>query len=344
MGGSAWKGSGPRSTRPRAHWPAWPRRPGKNGPGSIARRSTWETVSSRSTGRRRDRRRAAGDADLPRSASTVMDRVMLELVPAREPGRVRGSGRRLGPGDLVVITGGARGITAEIAVALARALQPRLLLLGRSPEPGGAAKTRLARRLPRRGRAEAIPAARAPTGSRSPQSIGEQRPQDPGPSRDPRQPRPDRRGRLAGRLSIGGRPRPDGRARRRSPGPATSSGRSGGSSTGPGSWPTGGSSIRPTRSSQLVYDTKVEGLHNLFDAIDPEALEFLLSLLVVDGSVRPSRPGGLRGRQRVPQQVGATGGHPTAGLPRRLVQLGTLGGRDGRRRTPLASSRRKGCT
>ncbi|WP_210405637.1 type I polyketide synthase [Paludisphaera borealis] len=39
------------------------------------------------------------------------------------------------PGDLVVITGGARGITAEAAVALAAEFGPRLLLLGRTPVP-----------------------------------------------------------------------------------------------------------------------------------------------------------------------------------------------------------------
>jgi acyl transferase domain-containing protein/NADP-dependent 3-hydroxy acid dehydrogenase YdfG/acyl carrier protein len=41
----------------------------------------------------------------------------------------------LQPGDLVVVSGGARGVTAEVAVALARAYRPTLLLLGRSPLP-----------------------------------------------------------------------------------------------------------------------------------------------------------------------------------------------------------------
>jgi NAD(P)-dependent dehydrogenase (short-subunit alcohol dehydrogenase family) len=41
----------------------------------------------------------------------------------------------LGAGDAVVLTGGARGITAEAAVALARAFRPTLVLLGRSPAP-----------------------------------------------------------------------------------------------------------------------------------------------------------------------------------------------------------------
>ena len=41
----------------------------------------------------------------------------------------------LDPGDLVLITGGARGVTAEVAVALAEAFRPTLVLLGRSPAP-----------------------------------------------------------------------------------------------------------------------------------------------------------------------------------------------------------------
>ncbi len=40
-------------------------------------------------------------------------------------------------GDLVVITGGARGIAAEAAVALARSYRPTLLLLGRTAAPNG---------------------------------------------------------------------------------------------------------------------------------------------------------------------------------------------------------------
>lgn len=41
----------------------------------------------------------------------------------------------LKPSDVVVISGGARGITARVALALARAFRPTLVLLGRSPEP-----------------------------------------------------------------------------------------------------------------------------------------------------------------------------------------------------------------
>jgi len=45
------------------------------------------------------------------------------------------SGIDLVSGDVVLVSGGARGVTAETALALARTVQPTLLLLGRSPEP-----------------------------------------------------------------------------------------------------------------------------------------------------------------------------------------------------------------
>ena len=43
---------------------------------------------------------------------------------------------RLSEGDLVVVTGGARGVTAACVDALTRTVRPSLLLLGRTPEPG----------------------------------------------------------------------------------------------------------------------------------------------------------------------------------------------------------------
>ena len=42
---------------------------------------------------------------------------------------------RLDSRDVVVITGGARGVTAQAAIALAETCRPTLVLLGRSPEP-----------------------------------------------------------------------------------------------------------------------------------------------------------------------------------------------------------------
>ena len=41
----------------------------------------------------------------------------------------------LQPGEVVVVTGGGRGVTAATAIALANAYHPTLVLLGRSPEP-----------------------------------------------------------------------------------------------------------------------------------------------------------------------------------------------------------------
>ncbi len=41
----------------------------------------------------------------------------------------------LGPNDVVLVSGGARGVTAEVAVALAGAFRPTVVLLGRSPTP-----------------------------------------------------------------------------------------------------------------------------------------------------------------------------------------------------------------
>ena len=46
-----------------------------------------------------------------------------------------GSAAPIGPGDVIVVTGGARGVTAEVAVALAEAFRPTLVLLGRTPAP-----------------------------------------------------------------------------------------------------------------------------------------------------------------------------------------------------------------
>ncbi|MEE8233548.1 MAG: acyltransferase domain-containing protein, partial [Gammaproteobacteria bacterium] len=66
---------------------------------------------------------------------TNEQRYTLELNTAAINGNKTSS--TLNPNDVVVVTGGARGVTAEIAVALAETYQTNLLLLGRSemPEP-----------------------------------------------------------------------------------------------------------------------------------------------------------------------------------------------------------------
>ncbi len=198
---------------------------------------------------------------------------MLEVVPAREPGLVRGRPPRLGPDDLVVISGGARGITAEVAVALAREWQPRLLVLGRSPSPEdeedeGIAACRDEAELRRY-------LLSGPDRGRSPQAIGER----------VRRILADREIRSnLGRIAAAGsrvvyrsvdvRDRTAVRdvvARARD-------------ELGPIRGLIHGAGVLADRrivdqtdaQFALVYDTKVAGLLNLFEAVDPEALEFLV--------------------------------------------------------------------
>ena len=67
------------------------------------------------------------EVGIGRSGRCTLERVPAPLtIVSSEPIR---------PGDVIVVTGGARGVTAEAALALARAFRPTLVLLGRSPEP-----------------------------------------------------------------------------------------------------------------------------------------------------------------------------------------------------------------
>jgi NAD(P)-dependent dehydrogenase (short-subunit alcohol dehydrogenase family) len=127
--------------------------------------------------------------DVDRAANAILDELLrrgpaevglardgrsaLELVPT-----VMDQGAApLDPGGVVVISGGARGITAEVAVALAEALRPTIVLLGRSPEPApepdwlaaldGADEAAIKRMLAARAGADG-------NGQATPQAIGEQ--------------------------------------------------------------------------------------------------------------------------------------------------------------------------
>jgi acyl transferase domain-containing protein len=87
--------------------------------------------------------------DVPAAAAALADELLLAgpvEVGLADGGRVTlervaeplpaGAGDApLAAGDVVVVSGGARGVTAEVAVALARAFRPTLVLLGRSPAP-----------------------------------------------------------------------------------------------------------------------------------------------------------------------------------------------------------------
>ena len=77
-------------------------------------------------------KRGPDEIGLTRQGRTIIE---LEALRTAGTGNAATAGH-LVPGDLVVISGGGRGITAEVAVALASAFQPRLVVLGRSPAPG----------------------------------------------------------------------------------------------------------------------------------------------------------------------------------------------------------------
>jgi NAD(P)-dependent dehydrogenase (short-subunit alcohol dehydrogenase family)/acyl carrier protein len=67
------------------------------------------------------------EVGLSRKRPCTLERIVEPLAAAAES--------PFHPGDVVVLSGGARGVTAEVAVALARAFRPTLVLLGRTPEP-----------------------------------------------------------------------------------------------------------------------------------------------------------------------------------------------------------------
>jgi acyl transferase domain-containing protein/NAD(P)-dependent dehydrogenase (short-subunit alcohol dehydrogenase family)/acyl carrier protein len=64
---------------------------------------------------------------------TAAGRRALSLAPA--PQSSASADPILGSADVVLVTGGARGVTAEVAVALAEAFKPTLVLTGRTPVP-----------------------------------------------------------------------------------------------------------------------------------------------------------------------------------------------------------------
>jgi acyl transferase domain-containing protein/NAD(P)-dependent dehydrogenase (short-subunit alcohol dehydrogenase family) len=74
--------------------------------------------------------RGPAEVGLTRAGRTEVD---LQRAACLEPRQKRRAPIR--EGDLIVASGGARGITAEVAVALAAAFRPRLVLLGRSAMP-----------------------------------------------------------------------------------------------------------------------------------------------------------------------------------------------------------------
>jgi acyl transferase domain-containing protein len=196
--------------------------------------------------------------------------VELEALKTRGPSERRPV--RLERGDLVVISGGARGVTAEVAVALAESFGPRLVLLGRTPvqaaEPDWLAAIHDESQLKRAllGRSN---------GRRALQDVGA----EVGRILAQREIR-----RQLARIENAGSPvvyrsvdvRDEAAVRaalteiRREYGPVR------GLIHGAGVLADRKIADQTDAQFALVYDTKVAGLRNLYQSIEPEALRFLL--------------------------------------------------------------------
>src|SRR5262249_16305121 len=105
-------------------------------------RQEWPTVHAKAIDLGRDFSATEAAAVLIEEASLVgPPEVGLSPAGRMAPGRLTqaspGTTRLpIQPGEVVLVSGGARGVTAECAVALAKAYRLTLVLLGRSPEPG----------------------------------------------------------------------------------------------------------------------------------------------------------------------------------------------------------------
>ncbi|MHB1560533.1 MAG: SDR family NAD(P)-dependent oxidoreductase [Isosphaeraceae bacterium] len=199
-------------------------------------------------------------------------RVAVEVVPAVRPRRLEAGRARLGPDDLVVISGGARGITAEVAVALAREFRARLLLLGRSAAPATDEDADLLACRDESALRRYL--STGPERGRSPQAIGEK-------ARRILAGR-EIRGNLARIVSAGSRVEYRSVDVRDRAAVAELIARAR-DEWGPVRALIHGAGVLADRrildqtdeQFALVYRTKVAGLQNLFDAIDPEELSFL---------------------------------------------------------------------
>jgi len=203
-------------------------------------------------------------------------RVCIELEPVSswraQNGLDNGTLTPVGRDDLVVLSGGARGVTAEVAVALARSFRPRLVLLGRTPLPAAEPdwmaeigdEAQLNRALVNRSQ-----------GRRTPQELGQ-----------------EMRGLLAereirrnlGRIEQAGShviyrsiDVRDGQAVRAVLGEIQAKyGKVRGLIHGAGVVADRKIGDQTDAQFDSVYDTKVVGLEHLFQSIDPESLSFLI--------------------------------------------------------------------
>jgi acyl transferase domain-containing protein len=84
-------------------------------------------------------RSGPAEVGLARGRQYTLERIVQPLTATSSFSPPKLGGDQGGPfqaGDVIVLSGGARGVTAEVAVALARSFRPTLVLLGRTPGPG----------------------------------------------------------------------------------------------------------------------------------------------------------------------------------------------------------------
>ena len=241
-------------------------------------------------------------------------------------------------GDVVVVTGGGRGVTAETALALAQRLSADAGAAG--PHPGARPGARLAdsARRPRRRSSRPWrcgPTARARRG-RSRSSIGslaasrELRRQPDAGSR-----RPAARSAIAASMSA--MPKP---FARRSPTSAATHGPIRGLIHGAGVLADRRIEDKTAEQFDQVYGTKVAGLQAMLADLSGDELKVLAFFSSITARLGPGRAGRLRRRQRGPEQAGPARSPASARVPGRVAQLGPVGRRHGHAR-PEAGLRSK---
>ena len=201
------------------------------------------------------------------------------------------------------LTGGARGITARVAIALARRYRCRIELVGRSPLPPPADDPAVA------GAAD-LPALRrallAQGVLREPAAIEARVRPHPRRPRDPRHPRRDPRRRQRGRLPRGRRPH-----RRRSARLLDQlharHGRLDGVVHGAGVLDDKLLRHKTGDAFERVVATKLTGALTLAERLRADT-RFVVFFASIAGRVRQPRPGRLRRRQRRPRHPGVVAG------------------------------------
>ena len=199
-------------------------------------------------------------------------RMVLRTVEAALPDS-EGLGVELAQGEPVLITGGARGITAAVAADLARRWRPTLLLVGTSPSPSEH-EDPATRGVTAPAELKAIlHQLLARGGAGRPRRTGAGLPGVAPPARDPREPRHLPRGGGDRRVRPGRRPR----RRRDAPGPRRLAAR-----FGPIAGLIHGAGViqdkllrdKTPESFDRVLGTKVEGALTLARLVEPESLRF----------------------------------------------------------------------